>query len=395
MNIDQEYNATFIPEQSEDAYSKILKAFEKQFPDQLEFRIAESPLFIDKDLKISLLQAGNEVISQLKNLLGTDSLSSFIPTGFPIANPSKHPECLAIDFAISQNDAGVLEPKLIELQGFPSVFAYQSFLISQYRKHHAIQNKWSSYFNRTHQAEFTEAMRTFILGGYEAQNTVLLELDPQNQRTKIDFSISEALWGVPTVDLNDITQDNKKLFYWKDEKKIPIHRIYNRVIPTEFFKERKDIDWSVCEVEWVCHPAWYFIVSKAILPAMKGKYVPQSYYVNFEVKDLDIDTFVMKPIFSFGSKGVIIRPTWKDVNGIEEDNTHILQERVTYADIFTNETEDAIKAEIRLLYIWPPNQKHPKLMLGIPRLSKSGKIGMSDNENKKFTGASALFFASE
>ena len=51
-----------------------------------------------------------------------------------MANETPHPHFLTADFALVRSGSGKLLPKLVEIQAFPSVFAYQAELCSAYRE---------------------------------------------------------------------------------------------------------------------------------------------------------------------------------------------------------------------------------------------------------------------
>lgn len=108
---------------TEKTYANFLAYFNNLYDKKVEFRIAESPVFIPKELKELLIEAGNEILMQS---LTPDYLlksEQAIPHGLKVPNEHKHPHFIAIDFAICKDDNGNYLPQLIELQGFASLFS--------------------------------------------------------------------------------------------------------------------------------------------------------------------------------------------------------------------------------------------------------------------------------
>ncbi len=48
-----------------------------------------------------------------------------VPPQYNVANESPRPMFLQVDFGLVRNAEGELEPKLVELQAFPSLYGYQ------------------------------------------------------------------------------------------------------------------------------------------------------------------------------------------------------------------------------------------------------------------------------
>ena len=69
-----------------------------------------------------------------------------------------------------------------------------------------------------------------IIDKENPENVILMELFPEKQKTRIDFWATKQSLGIEVVCITKIIKEGKKLFYEKDGRKIPINRIYNRVI---------------------------------------------------------------------------------------------------------------------------------------------------------------------
>jgi len=146
------------------------------------------------------------------------------------------------------------------------------------------------------------------------------------------------------------------------------------------------------EVEWIGHPNWFHRISKYILPMIKTKYNPESFYLS-ELKEYpaDLENYVLKPIFSFAGAGVRLNITAADLEAIKDPANYILQKKVKYESVVP--TKDiAAKCEVRMLFLWPKNAERPTLMTNLVRLSKGDMISVSHNKDKEWVGGSVGFF---
>lgn len=376
----------------------MLAEIETEFPGQLDFRVAETPIFVDIDFKIKLLKACNEIIESINAPDFISKTDAAIPKGHQVPNENTHTDCLAIDFAISKNAEGVLEPKLIELQGFPSLFAYQSYLSGKYKKHFDVNKNFSPYFNGLNAMTYTEQMREFLIADAKAENTILLEVFPEKQKTKLDFEFTKASWGIEPVCITKIKQEGRDIYYEKDGKKIGIERIYNRLIFDDLDRNFKDIKLgfdlkSEINASWVSHPNWFYRISKYCMPLLKSSAIPATKYLSdYTEWPSDLENYVLKPLFSFAGAGVIIDLNKIDLERIKDPQNYILQEKINYEPCIKDINGDLIKAEIRMLYIWPRGQKRPKLMTNLARLSRGKMIGVAFNKDFDWVGGSSAFF---
>lgn len=393
-----ELRARFNAEFSEERYQNFLAAVEAPFPNQLEFRVAETPVFVPKELGRQLVDACEGIVDVLVAPGFLEKTASAIPSGQAVSNENAHTSFLAIDFAVCQDEAGNLVPQLIELQGFPSIFGFQAHVSELYRSHFSVPADWSNYFNVTDRPGYTEALKKVILAGEKPEHVVLLEIFPEGQKTRIDFAATEALLGVRAVCLTKIQKEGRKLFYDRDGVKTEIHRIYNRLIFDDLqnfpglkteFTFTDDVD-----VTWVGHPNWFFRISKYTMPFLTGPNVPESRFVdsfggNFPA---DLENYVLKPLFSFAGSGVNLHPTLDDLRAIENGREYLLQRKVAYVPVIETPDGSKVKCEIRMLYAWPEGDARPTLLTNLARLSRGEMIGVRFNKDFTWVGGSACFF---
>jgi len=380
---------------SAEKYLKLTEGLEKHFNTRIPFRVAETPVFLPAGLIAELRKAGDEII----DFLCRDDLrvitKAAIPASAYVGGSEGNPLFLSLDFAITL-DEGVLQPRLIELQGFPSLFAYQDVLAHFYQKTYSIPAGYTWLFGGLSRERYHEELCRVLLGGYEPQEVILLDIDPPDQNTYVDFLATRDLCQIAIIGLEDLILEGRKLYYLVGGERQLVKRIYNRVIWDELVR-RTDLQFQFhlteeAEVEWAGHPNWFFRISKFLLPLMKSRYVPETFFLS----DLasypdDLEQFVIKPLYSFSGSGVEFHVTAQKLDLLADKSNYILQKKVNYAPVVQS-PEGGVKTEVRLLYIWEPGQKRPQLMTSLCRLSKGEMIGVKFNRDRTWVGASVGFF---
>lgn len=385
----KQFNAEFTPEK----YQKTLEDLKAKGGIYPLFRVAESPIFLKADFREKLQEACESIISQIKEM-SPEELNKAIPEDCNVPNDTVQPHFFTIDFGICKNETGEIVPQLIELQSFPTLYAFQNELKDSLVETYPFLQELKS--ERTDEDYYAE-LKDLIVGEENPENVVLLEIYPDEQKTNIDFYLTEKKLGIKTVCLTKVKKEGKKLFYENEGKHTQIKRIYNRVIFDEINKIpdlQVDFDFrDDLEVKWITHPNWFFKISKYILPKLHHQYVPKSYFLNdFPVEEKLAD-FVLKPLFSFAGSGVNLHPTAADVEKIEDRENYILQRKVTYAPLFEDPNGEFSKAEIRLLYIWKEDEVRPKLMEFLVRMTKAEMVNVDFNKkNAIWIGGTTAFF---
>lgn len=381
------YNLEF----SDSRYQKFLDEVNSTYRFPSDFRICETPLFISDDLTVELKKACDDIVAQLQTREFKQFSTNALPDEFNIPNEDEHPIFLQVDFAICKNANGSFIPKLIELQGFPSLYGFQYFLPEVIKKHFDIPKDFTTYFNGFNSVNYSKELCQILLNGEAPENVILMEITPEQQKTRIDFAITEKIAGIKSICITDILKKGKKLFYRNDGREIEIKRIYNRVIIDELVRKNIQFNFNLkdeLDVTWVGHPNWFFRISKYSLPYLKGKYVPNCFFLN-EVKNYpdDLQNYVLKPLYSFAGLGVEIDLTKERLDEIEDRGNYILQEKINYAPLIETPDEPA-KTEIRMMFLW---KDKPVLVNNLIRTSKGKMMGVDFNKNKIWIGASCAF----
>ncbi len=390
---------TFNQDFTVERYAHFLRDLNSLHPGAIEFRVAETPVFAGKEFKKKILDACEAIIDIIVAPDFNAMTERGIPKGEYVKNETGCCQMIVFDFGICINESNELEPQLIEMQGFPSLYGFQAYYPEVVRKHFHIPENYNHYLNGYQQETYLAMLRRLLLGRYQPENVILLEIKPEQQKTRIDFYCTVDYTGIQPVCITEIFAEGKKLFYKRNGQKTPVHRIYNRVIFDDL-KSQKDLgniiditgDW---DVEWLPHPNWFYRISKFTLPFIQHPYVPETFFLS-EVKEVpaDLENYVLKPLFSFAGQGVIIDIRPEDIGSVTDPENWILQRKVKYADIIQTPDIPA-KAEIRMMYVWPEGDARPHAAVNLARLSKGKMIGVRYNKDKEWVGGSVCFFEND
>ncbi len=379
-----QFNADFTPEK----YAALLRCVNETEKWPADFRVSETPIFLTNEFTDEVTRAANTIVDLARTPEFVRHSQSAIPKGLEVPNESAHPNFLVVDFGICLAD-GKLVPRLIELQAFPSLFGFQFLILHCLRKAYpAIPRNWTSSFGGIKDEAYMDLLRRTILDDVDPKNVVLLEIEPEIQKTRIDFAATETLLGIRSVCVTKIEKRGRELFF--DNKRI--ERIYNRVIFDELMR-RPDLKLSFqfqeeLDVKWVGHPNWYFRISKHSLPFLKTEHTSPAFFADEFPNEDKIDNYVLKPLYSFAGLGVEMEPTREKLFALENPHEWILQEKVNYAEFVTTPDGPKSKAEIRMMFVWPELDRDPTLVNNLVRMSQGKMMGVNFNKDKTWVGSS-------
>lgn len=383
---------------SESVYKAYLEELNAKHPGALEFRVAETPVFCDKAFTDKMLSACESIIDVITQYNFKTLTAHAIPADIKVPGENDHSHFIAFDFGICENENGELEPQLIEMQGFPTLFAYQVLHWEVTKKYFHIPDNYDAYLNGFTKETYLQLLKEIIVDDCDPENVILLEVLPHKQKTRIDFYCNEDYLKVPIVCLTELVKEGKTLYYIKDGKKIQVKRIYNRVIFDDLqqqspeIQEKGKILFEEMDVQWVPHPNWFYRISKFTLPYIDHPFVPKTNFLSdLKVIPEDLENYVLKPLFSFAGQGVVIDVSKADIDKVQDPQNWILQKKVKYADIIKTPDIPA-KAEIRLFYFWKNGEARPVATNNLARLSKGKMIGVRYNKDKEWVGGSLAVF---
>jgi hypothetical protein len=392
-NLRKAYNEAFTVEQ----FNAFLKDLNSKYPGAIEFRLAETPVFVDKSFAQKILDACESIIDVIIDPSFKSLTERAIPAGERVPNENDHAHMIAFDFGVCESADGSLEPQLIEMQGFPTLFGFQVYYPDLLRKHFPVPGNYAQYLNGLDHDSYLQQLKAVIIGDVPVENVILLEIKPHEQKTKIDFYCTKEYLGIEPVCITDLIQEGKKLFYLKDGQKTQVKRIYNRMIFDDLRAHKAKLGNFVditqdLDVEWVPHPNWFYRISKFTLPFIRHPYVPATWFLN-ELKQVpaDLENYVLKPLFSFAGQGVVIDVTPEHIANTRDPENWILQRKVKYAPVIPTPDIPA-KVEIRIMYLWKDDWDRPRPAINLARLSKGKMIGVDYNKDKEWVGGSVGYF---
>jgi hypothetical protein len=384
----ERFNADFTPEK----YAALVRCVNETEKWPADFRISETPVFLTLAFTDDVTRAANAIVDATRTPEFVKQAASAVPKALEVPNESAHPNFLVVDFAICA-EGDRLVPRLIELQAFPSLFGFQLLLLGCIRKAYpVIPRNWTSSFGGIKDEAYLGLLRHTIVADSAPENVILLEIEPEKQKTRIDFAATETLLGIRSVCATKIRKHGRQLFYNRDGREVHIERIYNRVIFDELIR-RPDLNLPFrfqddLDVTWVGHPNWYFRISKHSLPFLKTEHTSPTFFADHFPASENINSYVLKPLYSFAGHGVDMEPTRQKIAALEKPHEWILQKKVDYAAFVVTVDGQKSKAEIRMMFVWPDNERNPTLVNNLVRMSQSKMMGVDFNIDKTWVGAS-------
>ena len=411
------FNASFAASK----YEELLRSVGSRSGVRPGFRLAETPVFVEKGLLDTMAHDGAVLTRQLlRDVPYLESARRAIPAGYAVANEVGHPHFLTADFALVREANGELVPRLVEIQAFPSVFGFQSELCQAYRGAYALPGGLGVYLSGLTEASYWELLRRTVVGGHDPKQVVLTEIDPLHQKTLPDFKATARQLGISVVDIASLEGVGNRLHYRDDRGHLaPIKRIYNRAIADELIARKVRLPFDLTrpwDVEWAGHPNWFFLISKFSIPwlsrrAKADSVVPPACYLDeflegegrreLEAKGVPLPQasseavyteLLLKPLFGFAGKGIQFDPSQGQLEAIprESRRDYLVQQRMRFEP--TIETPHGMtQAEFRILYLWPDGGELTAA-LSLVRLGRGKMMGVDHNKDQEWVGASAAFF---
>src|SRR5581483_4085791 len=167
------FNDNFTPEK----YQQFLTGLNKGLKKPIEFRVAETPVFLTDDFRDKLLAAGEDIIDIILQPDFKQLTERAIPEKWKVANENGHPHFIALDFGVCRDEQGNIVPKLIELQGFPSLYGFQVHLGETYSKTYDISEDWTIFFNHLDRSSYLDLLKKTIVSHYKPEEVVLMDVN--------------------------------------------------------------------------------------------------------------------------------------------------------------------------------------------------------------------------
>jgi hypothetical protein len=388
--------AAFNASWTEAGYQALMGRLEAQTHGTIEFPVCETPCFFPRALVETMAATGRTLIEQSMSGAAGEAARNIVPARFRGAESSEpHPTFLQVDFGLVRRASGDIEPRLVELQAFPSLYGFQMALADAYCEAFRLPAGLDEYLGDLTRDSYRAVVNQAIVADHDPAHVVLMEIEPERQKTRPDFVMTEALWSVRTIDTGDVIKEGRHLFYRRDGKTTPIRRVYNRVIPDELERKKVPLPFDYrddLEVEWTGHPEWFFRVSKFVIPFLRHPSVPRTWFLH-DVTTLPAERqdLLLKPLFSFAGGGIVFAPTDAQLAAIpaERRDQYILQERVAFEPVIAT-PHGPTQAEIRMMYVWTDELR---AVLPLVRMGRGQMMGVDHNKGLRWVGASAGLLA--
>lgn len=386
------FNAAWTPSAYE-AYKARL-ATETGAP--IPFRLCETPVFLPPALRDAMVGASLEIWDQLLLPDRLEHSKQAVPAAFCAPDQDDRPLFAQADFAVVREQDGRLGARLIELQAFPSLYAFQFLQGRTWRDLASSGEELGFLLGGLDEAGYLRVVGEAILGGLPAESVVLLDLDPPSQGTYPDFTATEALFGVRAVCATRVERRGRELWYERDGRPTRILRVYNRLIADELLEKKIELPFRFTDeldLEWAGHPNWFFRWSKHALPGLDHPLVPESHLLSdLERVPEDLDRWVLKPLFSFSGSGVKLGVTPAELAAVPEKDrpSTLLMRKVDYAPVLESPEGTRSRVEVRVMFVWEAGRPRPVATLA--RLSQGRMMGVKYNRDKTWVGSSSCLW---
>ena len=400
--MDPAFRPLFNACQTEDLYRRMAGEMEHRLGSAFDFRLAETPVFLPPGLRSRCVRVAEEIVRILRDPALIKSCARAIPPQYLVPRMDRLPNFVAVDLAVTRDSEGALAPRVIELQGFASLYAMQVVYADVWRdllrELPGLDLDWTCFFSGLSREAYLDLLRNAIVGPHDPENVVLLDLHPERQKTRPDFNATQRFFGVRTAGTHELIRRGRRLFVPRDGSLVAVARIYHRVVFDELqqlgfqlpFDYREDL-----EVEWVAHPNWYWIWSKYTLPLIEHPALPWTRVLADVLADGgdlpgEPSRYILKPLFSYAGRGVRIDLARTDLEAIpeEERSRWLVQEKVNYAPALLMPDGSGVKVEIRMMFIRPHGTEELTLAINLARLSRGKMHGVDYNRDLNWVGSS-------
>ena len=407
--MDGRLRALFNAHYSDALYARMSALMDRRLETpRFEFRLAETPLFLPAALRDRCAAAADEILDRIADPRVIAACQEAIPERYRAPRPDDLPHFLAIDLAIVRDPDGSLAPRLIELQGFSSLYGMQMVQSGIWSEVCSgipgMPAAFTALFSGLTPESYLALLRRTILADAQPEEVILLDLDPENQKTVPDFRATARLLGVRAVCVSDLKREGRRLFApapGAAGTMIPVRRILHRVVFDELDRRRVPMCFDYrddLDVVWAAHPNWYWVWSKFTLPFIDHPAAPRAWRLSqLDRLPEDLDRFILKPIFSFAGRGVLVDVDRKALDAIPDSERphYLLQEKVTYAPALVAPDGSGVKAEVRMMFLRPDGAPRMTLAVNLARLSRGKMHGVDHNKGLSWVGSSVGIWPDE
>ncbi|HYV84777.1 MAG TPA: hypothetical protein VFB49_02605 [Patescibacteria group bacterium] len=402
--MDARLRTLFNRSYDDDLYARMAALMDERLrTPQFGFRLAETPVFLPDDLRSRCERTAEEILAIIRRPAIVAACQEAVPERYRTPRPDALPHFLAIDLAIVRGASGALEPRLIELQGFASLYGMQLVQGSVWSDVlgalPGMPRRLTPLFSGLTPDTYVGLLRDTIIADASPDEVILLDLDPENQKTVPDFRATARLLGVRAVCVSALRREGRRLLAPDDAgRMIPVRRILHRVVFDELERRRVPMCFDYrddLDVTWAAHPNWYWVWSKFTLPFIDHPQAPRTWRLS-DLNRLpdDLSRFILKPIFSFAGRGVQVDVDSRVLDAIPpaERGGYLLQEKVEYAPALAAPDGAGVKVEIRMMFLRPEGSDRMVLAVNLTRLSRGKMHGVDHNRDLRWVGSSVAIW---
>ena len=222
----------------------------------LGFPISETPCFFPQSLMSSLAATGVDLVNQI--LDSPDAMAAAmaaVPERFNGPGAETLPTFVQVDFGLVRNADGLIEPKLVELQAFASLYGFQLAVAEAYRDAFGLSSSLCLYLDRLDSATVSRARegprdrrrprsrRGRADGNRAAQTEDVARL--RRHGTDVGRARGRCVGGA--------SRRTAAVLPPRRQGPPEVKRIYNRVIPDELERKRIQLPFGYgddLDVEW-------------------------------------------------------------------------------------------------------------------------------------------------
>eukprot|EP01035_Chromulina_nebulosa_P012711 gene12711-16937_t len=189
------FNASFTAEQ----YQAYLDDLNSYHPGDIVFRVAETPIFVGKDFTDKILTACESIVDVIVQPDFMALTADAIPDNVRVPGETPYSDFIAFDFGICIDENGNYTPQLIEMQGFPTLFAYQILHDEITRKHFDVPESFKSYLGGFNKENYvSERVFVTVRDGAKVPVSIVYQKDTKLDGTAPLLQYSYGSYGYST-----------------------------------------------------------------------------------------------------------------------------------------------------------------------------------------------------
>src|SRR5678815_5633180 len=157
---------------TEERYKQFLNDLHSRHPGAIQFRIAETPVFVDKQFTKKMIDACESIVDLIVDPSFINLTERSIPSTDRVPGKEGVSNMIAFDFGICINEQNELEPQLIEMQGFPTLFGFQVYYPETLRRHFPIPGNYTQYLGGYTKESYLRDLKSMLLGDFPVEQVI-------------------------------------------------------------------------------------------------------------------------------------------------------------------------------------------------------------------------------